>query len=202
MLVIYGDRSGKRSTCSKTLSELTGVHVRTIQKYMPIWQEERRKMLARGMDGSLAWELSDESIEAHLMDQEFLRRRLDILKIEVSDADSIADQLFELLDNVDSILHLSDVDYAKLDKLLERYIANNASKTPKMKEFLAVQKQWVEMAGIKGRMDAATAAMKAVSTEQGKAAAKEKLEELRAKRDGGRNITPPEPGEGDLSAFG
>lgn len=198
-LYMVGDHTGIRITDPKEIARRTGCHETTVRGYIKKeWQKEREEMLKSVHDGSLAIELNERTAANHRLDETFLRQRLDELKIEASNVQEIEDQLFTILDSVDSIAEFPPKLYETLAKLIEKYLDTCASKRAITAQFMQVKKAWDNASGLDARLKAGETALKAIATVQARAEAEDAIEKRRA--ESRRDVTP-EGSDPGLSVF-
>lgn len=198
-LFLVGDETGTRITNPKELARRTGCHERTIREYLKVWQGERNEMLKSVHDGSLVVELSEETLNFAKQDESWVRKRMNDLKIEFEELETIEDKLFGLLDSWDESMGLDLKKFDKLESMLEKYLKTCGTKKAVVSQFLTLKKAWDSISGLDTRMKAGEAALKAIATTQAKHEAQEALEQ-RAK-DRMRDATPSDDEAGELTVF-
>lgn len=174
------------------------MHERTVREYMRDWQEERHEMLKSVHDGSLVMQLSEDTVNAAMSDEAFIRSRMNDLKTELEEVEDITEKLWDLLDRVDDLMNLKVKDFAKLEKMIEQYLSANATKRVLTTQFLALKKAWDSISGLDSRMKAGETALKAIAQTHARHEAQKAIEKKEATP---RPVNGEVIEEGALSVF-
>lgn len=163
---LYGTGSGKPVRDTRKLSELTGLHVNTVRKWLPTWQKESEQLVANTCENSLALHLSAEVLEQGRKDTETMRAQVDLLASQLTAMKSILKLLEDCLHNFDD-----NKDYAL--RLFENFINGAGSRASILNSYLKVQIQWAKAAGLEAYTEVQVTGAKALVSQRAKMEAKD-----------------------------
>lgn len=136
------------------LLEIAQCHGDTLRKKMSQWDQEMEEIAKTMATNPLSFGLSEDVIEAHRADVEFLRNQMDSLKSEHDSLHEITANLEDLLERLTFARDFPATDAEKAFKLLDRYLATSANRKNLLSLFMATQKRWMESGGVQSTLTA------------------------------------------------
>lgn len=158
---LFGNGDGNPVTSTARLSEVSGVHEKTLQRYIPGWIKEREDMLLSAGNGSFGLSLSPETLENHRKNTKFLEEQTAELRREVATIKTLEKVL---LDAVKSAQVHDPESATQVLALVQSFIGSSAARKSLQTQFVALQRAWKENAGIDALQDVATAREKTLAT--------------------------------------
>ena len=161
-LYLYGAGDGHRITNATKLAEKAGIHIQTVQKWLPVWEKELEEVLAETSQDNLAFHLSAEKLALHGQDMDFLRGQLGMVKFELDRLEEITAKLEDWLDKFQG----DDIPIAL--QIFSAWQQACGSRSSLRSQFLAMQKQWTSLTGIVDLKDVAVVREKEIAKGQAK----------------------------------
>lgn len=157
---VYG-LNGEFITSTAELAKLGGVSEATIWKYTKEWQGEREQLLAASskVGSSVTLSVDPKNTQINDSDISFIRKRMDEIKYQTENLESIIDVMEGMLQAVSDFQDKPDVALGLFDK----YLRFHMNKKSLVKEFLDLKAVWNKEVGIDSLRAVAEATTKAVS---------------------------------------
>ena len=151
---LYGEGDGKPVADVKRLSELSGLAVLTLKRWMPEWNKEREEMLTTNGKCALGYHLSKETIQSHKEDVAFLRSNCNNLKNESDSLDKILPKMEKMFREIPDSLCFGADDAQEIIDLMKAYFKTSLNQQKVLGLFLSVQKRWQESSGMQSQLKA------------------------------------------------
>ena len=146
---LYGLGDGRPISEAKRLSEVSGLHLHTVLKYLPTWQAEREEVLRESSPLGVRLKITDEVLKKHAEDMAWLRKETEAIRLEAETVDLVVDKLRMVVDNF--VLNTDVGDRALA--IFEAYCQAALRKKDLRSQFIQMQKQWVQLSGVQQLMD-------------------------------------------------
>ena len=156
-LFLYGGPDGKRVLEPPVLAKRVGCHVSSIWSYIKDWSREFETLLIQTSDFELGTVLSDEDVEKFRSDVNWARKVTDELRKEHDLVETLEENLFRFIENGD----FSEETEHRLVTLAEKFFSAVHTKSKLRSQWIAMEKEWVRMSGIEGKMEIVQNAEKA-----------------------------------------
>ena len=141
-LFLFGNGDGKPVRHVPTLSKLSGVHVNTLNSYLPEWEKEAEEILAGKSETGLAMRLGKKEIEDHNSDMIHLRDQISQIKFELNTLEILSEKMANWLDKFEG------EDYPNALSIFDAWQRACGQKSSLRSQFLAMQRQWTSLSGI------------------------------------------------------
>jgi len=145
----YGAGDGQPIRNIPKLSEVSGVHVETLRKYLPEWEKEAEELLANTSELGLAIHLSAEKIALAEQDEIFVRDQINSIKWEIENLDDLT----VLLQNLTEKFCDDDDMRREALTLFNAWLQGAGKKSLLRTQFIAMKKLWDEKTGLDALRD-------------------------------------------------
>jgi hypothetical protein len=148
-LWLYGAGDGSPVRNIPKLSEISGVHVETLRKYLPEWGKEAEELLANTSELGLAIHLSAEKVASAEKDEIFIRDQINSIKWEIEKLDDLTAKLEGLTE-----LFAADEDMlSSALTVFSAWLQGAGKKSMLRTQFIAMKKLWDEKTGLDALRD-------------------------------------------------
>lgn len=161
-LWLYGAGDGQPIKSIPKLAEVSGVTAETLRRYLPEWEKESESLLANTSELGLAINLSEETLGQHKKDMAHLRNLVEANILESEQLEKMSSKLEGWLDK------FKDGDVETALRVFDAWQRSCGSKSQLQSQFLALQKQWTQLAGIVDLKDISVVRQKEIAKGQAK----------------------------------
>lgn len=166
-LFLYGDKDGVRVLEALEIAKRVGCHPSSVWRHIKDWTAEFESMLIRGNDFSqlqaraneneLNRELRNEDVEKFKSDLLWVTKQTESLRKEVDNTEKIEEICYSWLKNSD----ISEKGEDAFLAMAEKFFSAVHTKSKLRSQWIAMEKEWVRMSGIEGKMEIVQNAEKA-----------------------------------------
>lgn len=156
-LFLYGDADGKRVLEPTVLAERVGCHPSSVWSYVKDWSREYENMLIQANNFELGTVLSDDDVKKFKSDLLWLTKQTSEVKSEVDLTEKVEERLYKLLAEKD----FSPEAESRFGDLLEKFFTAVHTKSKLRTQWIAMEREWIKLSGIEGKMEIVQNAEKA-----------------------------------------
>ena len=142
------------------LLELSGVHNDTLRRHVAKWEREAEEIAKSTSDYAQGFGLSEETVESHRHDVEFLRKTADSLKNELENLPKATESLYNVLDGIRDNLALTSEDFATIARTVESYCRLSMNRQKVLSLYMATRKAWQDASAVSSMLAAGEVTMK------------------------------------------